>query len=150
MDFDPSTARYPYGSDKRYHMHHPHLICGDIAHAVDFYTRWFEAEVIWDGLYAGTRNVFLKIGLGAVHMYEKAIDPSPRNAVHHLGIQVVGLEELHGRMSAAGLHIPNGIRASDGGGYFMVEAPDRVLLEVFEPGPERPAEILSYYGLAAR
>jgi hypothetical protein len=52
-------------------------------------------------------------------------------------------------MKAAGLHIPNGIRPSDGGGYFMVEAPDHVLLEVFEPGPERPEKILTYYGLPA-
>jgi len=147
MAFDAVTARYPYGSDKRYHLHHPHVICADIAHTVNFYTRWFDADVVWDGLYAGTRNVFLKIGIGALHLYEKAIDAAPRNAVHHLGFQVVGLADLHQRMRSAGLYIPTGIRAVDGGGYFMVEAPDHVLLEVFEPGPQRSAEILSYYGL---
>jgi catechol 2,3-dioxygenase-like lactoylglutathione lyase family enzyme len=149
MSFDPDTARYAYGTHKRYHLHHPHLICTDVGATVAFYRQWFDAEVIWDGPYAGTRNVFLKIGIGALHLYEKQIDSKPRNALHHLGVQVVGLQDIFERMKAAGLHIPNGIRPSDGGGYFMVEAPDHVLLEVFEPGPERPEKILTYYGLPA-
>ncbi|ETF04467.1 lactoylglutathione lyase [Advenella kashmirensis W13003] len=138
--------RLPYGSDKRYHLHHPHIICSDIDVTLDFYQRWFDAEVKWDGLYAGTRNVFLKIGIGAMHLYEKKIDATPRNAIHHIGIQVAGLEDLYQRMRAAGVLIRNPIRQSDGGGYFMLEAPDHVLLELFEPGPLRSAEVLAYYG----
>lgn len=140
------ALRYPYGSAKRYHMHHPHVICADIAATVAFYQRWFDAEVAWDGMYAGTRNVFMKIGVGAMHLYEKQIDPAPRNAVHHLGIQAAGLRDLYQRMLEGGLDIPKGIRESDGGGYFMLEAPDRVLLEIFEPGPLRSPEVLRYYG----
>lgn len=147
MTFDPASARFAYGSKKRYHLHHPHVICADVHRTMDFYSRWFEADVMWDGLYAGTRNVFLKIGIGALHLYEKVIDPTSRNAIHHLGIQVVGLEDIFERMKTAGLHLPNGIRPSDGGGYFMVEAPDCVLLEIFEPGPQRSPEVLEYYGL---
>lgn len=142
--------RYPYGSTKRYHLHHTHLICADIEKTLGFYRRWFEADVIWDGDYAGTRNVFLKIGIGAMHLYEKQIDSSPRNAVHHLGIQIVGLEDLYERMKLAGIPLRNPIRPIDGGGYFMVEAPDNVLLELFEPGPDRAPEVLEYYGYADR
>jgi Glyoxalase/Bleomycin resistance protein/Dioxygenase superfamily. len=138
--------RFPYGSSKRYHLHHPHLLCADIVHTVAFYQTWFDAEVAWDGLYAGTRNVFLKIGIGAMHLYEKSVDTTPRNAVHHLGIQVVGLGDLYARMEAAGIPLRNPIRAESGGGYFMVEAPDNVLLELFEPGPLRAKEVLAYYG----
>jgi hypothetical protein len=36
------------------------------------------------------------------------------------------------------LHIPNPIRPTgDGGGYFMLGAPDGVVIEVFEPGALR-------------
>lgn len=140
--------RYPYGSTKKYHLHHPHIICKNIDKTIDFYKTWFEADVMWDGDYAGTRNVFLKIGIGAMHLYEKDIDATPRNAFHHLGIQVVGLEDLYNRMKSGGITLPNPIRPVDGGGYFMIEAPDHILLEVFEPGPDRAPEVLSYYGLS--
>ncbi|WP_066736001.1 VOC family protein [Cupriavidus sp. D384] len=146
MSFDEINARFPYGSRKRYHLHHPHLLCADLEATIRFYKEWFDAEVAWDGIYAGTRNVFMKVGIGAMHLYEKPVDTSKRNAVHHLGFQVVGLQDLHDRMKSAGLHIPSGVRSSHGGGYFMVEAPDHVLLEIFEPGPERPADVLAYYG----
>ncbi|MFW8566382.1 VOC family protein [Orrella sp. 11846] len=143
---DEADWRYPYDSKSRYHLHHPHLICRDVDVTIDFYTRWFDAEVIWDGEYAGTRNVFLKIGQGAMHLYEKEIDPSPRNAVHHLGIQIVGLQDLYDRMQKAGIPLRNPIRHNGGGGYFMVQAPDQVLLELFEPGPERDPIVQRYYG----
>ena len=41
-------------------------------------------------------------------------------------------------MKKEGLNLPNPIRRfgrqANSGGYFMLEAPDGVLLEVFEPG----------------
>lgn len=140
------TLRFPYGSTRRYHLHHPHLLCANIDQTIAFYRQWFDAEVAWDGEYAGTRNIFLKIGIGAMHLYEKQVDTTPRNAIHHLGIQVVGLEDLYRRMHDAGIPLRNPIRSEGGGGYFMVEAPDNVLLELFEPGPLRDEAVLAYYG----
>lgn len=138
--------RFPYGSNKRFHLHHPHICCADVEKTIAFYRRWFDAEVAWDGDYAGTRNVFLKIGVGAMHLYDKSVDTSSRNAIHHLGIQVVGLEDLYDRMQQEGINLRNPIRSVDGGGYFMLEAPDNILLELFEPGPFRQREVLAYYG----
>lgn len=141
-------SRYPYSSPKRYHLQHIHLFASDIDRTIAFYRQWFDAEVTWDGDYAGARNVFMKIGIGAIHLYDQLPRGSGRNAVHHLGMQVVGLEELYDRMIAAGLPIPNPIRTGPaGGGYFMLEAPDGVILEVFEPGPGREPAVRRYYGL---
>ncbi len=81
-----------------------------------------------------------------LHFYEQAPRDLGRNAFHHLGMQVVGLPDLYERMQAAGLHLPNPIRESGGGGYFMVQAPDQVLIECFEPGPGRDPKVLAYYG----
>ena len=144
-----TDGRYPYGSSKRFHLQHVHLFASDIERSIRFYCHWFDAEVIWDGPYAGTRNIFMKIGNGALHFYADAPRESRRNAVHHLGIQVVGLQELYDRMCAEHLPLRNPIRQHDGGGYLMVEAPDGVLLELFEPGPNRDPVVLSYYGLDA-
>lgn len=138
--------RYPYGSNKRFHLQHVHLFASDVDRTIAFYKKWFDAEVMWDGDYGGARNIFMKIGIGAMHLYDQLPRDQGRNAVHHLGMQVVGLEELFERMKAEGLSLPNPIRRNGGGGYFMLEAPDGVLLELFEPGPERPAEVRSYYG----
>ena len=86
---------------------------------------WFDAEMIWDNDVAGARNVFMKIGIGAMHLYDQPPRDLGRNAVHHLGMKVVGLAELYERMKAGGLHIPNPIRdLGGGGGYFMLGGPD--------------------------
>ena len=138
--------RYPYGSDKRFHLQHVHLFASNVERSIAFYKKWFDAEVTWDGDYAGARNVFMKIGIGAIHLYDQLPRDYGRNAVHHLGMQVVGLEELYERMKADGLPLRNPIRGSGGSGYFMLEGPDGVLLELFEPGPGRDAQVRRYYG----
>ncbi len=140
----------PYGRDDRYHLQHVHLFASNIDETIAFYTKWFDARVAWDGEYGGARNVFLKIGIGAMHLYEQPPRDLGRNAVHHLGFQVVGLRDLYERMKAAGIDLPNPVREHSGGGYFMVKAPDDVLLEVFEPGPSRDFGVLQYYGLDGR
>lgn len=138
----------PYGREQRFHLQHIHLFASDLNASIDFYQRWFDGEVAWDGEYGGARNVFMKIGIGAIHFYEQAPREVGRNAIHHLGMQVAGLQELYDRMKTAGVHLPNPIRENQGGGYFMVAAPDNVLLEVFEPGQLRDAATKKYYGLA--
>ena len=52
----------------------------------------------------------MKIGIGAMHLYDQPPRDIGKNAIHHLGMQVVGLAELYERMMAAGLNIPNPIR----------------------------------------
>lgn len=142
----PRDWRYPYGSSARFHLQHTHLFASDIEATIAFYRDWFDADVVWDGIYAEARNVFLKIGIGAIHLYDQAPRGRGRNAVHHLGMQVVGLDELHQRMRTAGLSVRD-VKRSDGSGYFMLEAPDGVLIEVFEPGPQREDAVRTYYGL---
>lgn len=147
-----AEAAMPYGSDKRYHLQHVHLMASHLDRTIAFYKTWFDAEVIWDGDYAGARNIFMKIGIGAMHLYEQPPRGIGKNAVHHLGMQVVGLDELYGRMKAAGLKIPNPIRRPGGpgtSGYFMLEGPDGVVIEVFEPGALRKPEVRRYYGYDA-
>lgn len=142
--------RYPYGAGERYHLQHIHLFASDLAATIAFYRDWFDAEVVWDGDVAGARNIFMKIGIGAMHLYEQPPREMARNAVHHLGMQVVGIDELYGRMKRAELHIPNPIRKLEGGGgYFMLGGPDGVVIEVFEPGPTRDPGVRHYYGFDA-
>lgn len=144
-----SEWRYPYGVRQRYHLQHVHLFASDIDATIKFYETWFDAKVVWDGGVMGARNVFIKIGVGALHLYDQPPRGDGKNAVHHLGMQVVGIDEIYERMKAAGLHMPNPIRRFDeGGGYFMLGAPDSVVIEMFEPGPLREPGVRSYYGFS--
>ena len=144
---------YPYGdSNRRFHLQHVHLFASNLDASVKFYEYWFDAKVIYDGETAGARNVFMKIGIGALHFYDQPPKGLGKNAVHHLGMQVVGLDELYNRMKDEGLNLPNPIRRfgrqANSGGYFMLEAPDGVLLEVFEPGISKFEAVRDYYGFA--
>jgi catechol 2,3-dioxygenase-like lactoylglutathione lyase family enzyme len=104
--------------------------------SLEFYRRWFGAEVVADFEYAGARNVFVAIGSGRLHFYDQPPRTSERNAFNHIGLVVENLDELHRRMTDAGLELPKGIQRYPEGNYLMVQAPDRVLLELFEPNRE--------------
>ena len=63
---------YPYGdSDRRFHLQHVHLFASNLDASISFYEYWFDAKVIYDGETAGARNVFMKIGVGALHFYDQ-------------------------------------------------------------------------------
>jgi len=114
-------------------LHHVHLMASDLKASLEFYRRWFDAEVIADFEYAGARNVFVAIGSGRLHFYEQQPRTLERNAFNHIGLLVENLDELYRRMTEAGLELPKGIQRYPDGNYLMVQAPDRVLLELFEP-----------------
>ena len=145
------SPQHPYGRTERCHLQHVHLFASNLQQSIAYYQRWFDAELVWDGSHAGTRNVFLRVSKGALHFYDQPPRGLARNAIHHIGIQVVGLQQQYDRMQAGGMALPNPIRWMDeagSGGYFMVQAPDQVLIEVFEPGAEYGQRVLEFFGCA--
>lgn len=113
-------------------LHHAHIFASDIDATVAWWCRHLRATVIFDGDMAGSRNVFLKVGSGRLHVYQQPPRDAGRGAIHHLGIKVVGLREAWTRLQAEGVTSPNGLREQDGWRYVMIAAPDGILLELFE------------------
>lgn len=116
----------------RIRLHHVHLFASDLEASLDFYQRWFGAEVVGDETFAGARNVLVTIGDGRLNFYDQTPRERGRNAVHHLGIQTEDLASLVERMRAGGVTFRKPIAAVDGLRYVMVEGPDGVLIELFE------------------
>ena len=140
MDFKQTE-----GQRSPINMHHVHLFASDIGKSLEFYTKWFGAKVVWDDLYAGARNVFVQIGGGRIHFYDQPPRGNGKNAVHHLGFQIDDLDALYKRMEEGGFPLRQPVKRSADGAYLMVEAPDGVLLELFEPLPERMKKLGSFY-----
>jgi len=113
------------------HFHHAHLFASNLDESLQFYGQWFDATVVADQSFAGSRNVMVQVGSGRLNFYDQPPRNSGRSAVHHLGFQVDDLATLAARMGAAGL-APGPVRELAELDYFMVEAPDSVLLEVFQ------------------
>lgn len=113
-------------------LHHVHLFAGDIDATVAWWCRHLGGTVIFDGELAGSRNVFLGVGSGRVHIYDQAPRGQGRNAVHHLGVKVSNLKETWQRLQSAGVASPNGLREHGDWRYVMVAAPDGVFVELFE------------------
>lgn len=124
----------------RARFHHAHLFASDLDATLEFYRRWFGAEVVADHVFAGARNVMVQVGDGRLNVYDQPPRDRGLNAVHHLGFQVEDLAGLVARMTAAGVAFRSGIRVLPELDYIMVEGPDGVLLELFEykPDGERP------------
>jgi len=124
-------------------LHHAHLMTGDLEAALRFYIGHFGGEVVADLTFAGARNVFLRVGGAALHFYDQP--PNQRGPINHLGMCVDDLDECVAELAQAGHH-PRPIVDTGMGRYSMVEAPDGVLLEVFEPPPGLDAEMRAYFG----
>ncbi len=113
-------------------FHHVHLFASDLDESIAYYQRWFDATVVADHEFAGSRNMMVRVGTGMLNFYDQAPKGHGRNAVHHLGFQVDDLADLISRMETAGHHFRSPIRELPELDYIMIEAPDGVLLEVFQ------------------
>jgi catechol 2,3-dioxygenase-like lactoylglutathione lyase family enzyme len=116
----------------RARMHHAHLFASDLDASLAFYRTWFDAEVVADTSFGGARNVLVAVGDGRLNFYDQPPRGRGPSAVHHLGFQIEGLAGLAKRLIDAGHARPDSLRMLDELDYLMVEAPDGVLLELFE------------------
>ncbi len=119
------------------HVHHAHLFASDLEASLRFYREMFDGEVLADLTMAGARNVFLAIGKGRLHFYDQPPRDEGKGAIHHIGIQTDDLEELVARMKAKGVQFRKEISDFGFWKYVMVQAPDHVLLELFQIIPEK-------------
>ncbi len=115
-------------------LHHAHLFASDLDATLAFWRRWFGARVVADVTVLGSRNVMVAVGDGRLNIYDQPPRDHGRNAVHHLGVQVKDVAALADRLVAGGVGLRKPVQWGEGFSYVMVEAPDGVLLEVFEAG----------------
>jgi catechol 2,3-dioxygenase-like lactoylglutathione lyase family enzyme len=113
-------------------LHHAHLFAADLAKSISFYREMFGAEVVFEGVVAGARNVLLKLGDAHINFYDQPPKDSGRGAVHHLGIRTNDLRALVAHMRSKGFEFRKDVSEFEAGRYVMAMAPDGVLLELFE------------------
>jgi catechol 2,3-dioxygenase-like lactoylglutathione lyase family enzyme len=113
-------------------LHHVHLFASDADRTIGFWREHFGATVMLDADFAGARNVFLRVGEGRLHLYSQPPRHAGSGTVHHLGIETDELESLVGRLRAAEVSVTE-IRRYPEGDYAMAQAPDGLLLELFQP-----------------
>ena len=122
------------------HIHHAHLFASNLDAALKFYQDMFGAEILADLDMAGARNVFLAIGKGRLHFYDQPPRDEGRGAIHHLGVQTDDLKALVAQMKAKGFPFRKGIADFGFWKYVMVQAPDNVLIELFQIVKEKLPE----------
>ena len=123
---------------KNISLDHTHLFASDLVATIMFFTKCFDAEVIWDEEAAGVRNVRIQIGSSFIHLYDQAPKAPRGGAIHHLGIETEDLEGLLVRLKSLGVTWKNEIKEEKKFKYVMVEGPDDLLIELFEcKEPER-------------
>jgi catechol 2,3-dioxygenase-like lactoylglutathione lyase family enzyme len=128
------------------HVHHAHLFASNLDATLKFYQEMFGGEILADLNMAGARNVFVAIGRGRLHFYDQPPRDEGKGAIHHIGIQTDDLQGLVTLMKAKGFPFRKEISDFGFWKYVMVQAPDHVLLELFQIIPEKlpPGE---YQGL---
>ncbi|MFX0012625.1 MAG: VOC family protein [Candidatus Hermodarchaeota archaeon] len=113
-------------------LHHAHLFASNLDESIQFYREMFGAEVLFDLELAGARNVMIAIGSSKINFYDQPSKDNGKGAVHHLGIETDNLEALVEHMKRKGFEFRKSIKSVGTLRYVMAEAPDRVLLELFE------------------
>lgn len=127
-------------------LHHTHLMAADLDAAVAFYCDVFGGIVVADVDFAGARNVFMAVGGGRLHFYDQP--PNHRGPVNHLGMVVDDLEATVADLRQRGFE-PRPIKSDPTARYAMVQGPDGVLIEVFEPRAEGLNPVMAaYFGLS--
>ena len=116
----------------RTRLHHAHVFSSDIGATIRYWTDHLGATVTADETLLGARNVMIAVGDGRLNVYDQPPRSADRGPVHHLGIQTNDLERLVRRMAGAGVHFRKPITVGEGFRYVMTEAPDGILLELFE------------------
>lgn len=129
-------------------LHHTHLMASDVDATIAFWRDHFGAEVVFDGDFAGARNVFMKVGQGRLHLYAQPPRHQGPATVHHLGVETDELHELVRRLKAAGVSVTD-VRELPEASYAMAQGPDGLLLELFRPNPARVAGVLASTGYFA-
>ncbi|MBR71732.1 MAG: hypothetical protein CMM30_02175 [Rhodospirillaceae bacterium] len=128
------------------HFHHVHIFCTDISKSIDWWQTNFSAEICFDDIMGGSRNVFVRVGEGRLHFYDQAPKTFATGTIHHLGIRVENLGETVLMMKNNGVEFRNPIRSFDGWAYSMCLAPDNILLELFEVSNEiKDPKLLNYF-----
>ena len=117
-------------------LHHIHIFASDIDATIAWWCEKLGGELVYDGVLAGSRNVFMRIGSGGLHLYDQPPRDEGRGAVHHIGIRSDDLRALVARMKEHGVAFRSDIREFGTWRYIMCAAPDDVLLELFEFDPE--------------
>jgi catechol 2,3-dioxygenase-like lactoylglutathione lyase family enzyme len=127
-------------------LHHTHLFSSDIDATVDWWRRMLGAELAFDDMFGGARNVFLRVGSGRLHLYDQPPRDQGKGTVHHLGVQTDDLAALVAHMESGGVEFRAPSREFGTWRYVMVEAPDGVLLELFEADDTlAPPELAAYF-----
>lgn len=116
-------------------LDHVHIFASDIEKTITFYRIMFGAEVVYDALLVGQRNVRIQIGGMAIHIYDQPPRSADRGLVHHLGIRTDDLAGLVAHMQQHGVAFRKGVTEDPAFRYIMCEAPDGVLLELYEVKP---------------
>jgi catechol 2,3-dioxygenase-like lactoylglutathione lyase family enzyme len=129
-------------------LHHTHLYASDVDRTIAFWRDCFGAVVHLDTVFAGARNVFMRVGEGRLHLYDQPPKHAGAGTVHHLGIETDELEALVARLKARGISV-TGVRRNEDADYAMAEAPDGLLLELFQPHPGRVPRGLAEAGYFA-
>jgi catechol 2,3-dioxygenase-like lactoylglutathione lyase family enzyme len=128
-------------------LHHVHLMASDIDATIEFWCRGFGAEVVYDEVFAGARNVFLRAGTGRIHLYDQPPKHLGQGTVHHVGVQTDELGAVVERLAGMGVSVTD-IRHEPTASYAMAQGPDRLLIEIFEPEPSAiPPHLREYFGL---
>lgn len=126
-------------------LHHVHLFASNLDATIAWWRDMLRGEVAFDGDFGGSRNVFMKVGTGRLHLYEQQPRGTPAGAVHHVGIQCKDLPALVAHMKAKGMSFRSDIREFGKWRYIMAAAPDNVLLELFEIDTDDMPEKLAAY-----
>ncbi|MFX0105768.1 MAG: VOC family protein [Candidatus Hodarchaeota archaeon] len=121
-------------------LHHAHLFASNLNKSIEFYREMFGARILFDLEMAGARNVMIVIGSSKINFYDQPPRDNGKGAVHHLGVETDDLEALVVHMKSRGFQFKKQIKDFGPLRYIMAEAPDHVLLELFQVVKEKLTE----------
>jgi catechol 2,3-dioxygenase-like lactoylglutathione lyase family enzyme len=113
-------------------LDHAHLFASDLDATIRWWSEMLGAQMVFDFVVAGARNVRLSIGRGAINFYDQRPRVVGQGTVHHLGVLTDDLEGLVASMESKGYKFRDPIQDAGVVKFMMCAAPDDLLVELYQ------------------
>lgn len=116
---------------------HLHIHSSDLGRTLSFYSKYFGARIVKEGISLGKRFTVMELGgirLSIFHMPPRRDDLGPEDTpISHFAIEVKNIESLYDNLKKDGYQFARELTTNESGAKLaFVLAPDRVCIEIVE------------------
>lgn len=123
-----------------YRFHHIHLLCSDLQHSIDFFTRILGATLVArkkfgkaDGATLDLNETTINLRVAAENETVNADTSHPAYGYHHMGLTVKDTDAAYQELTEKGFEFITPPVDAGGNRIAFFKGPDNIVIELLQP-----------------